>query len=120
MPHLHEDLWYLLMPLDNVHSQGQKNTDGNKSVGVLLMSNMEVSQLEQRGYIKNSSASRSKCERMSHTTQTYFMIDTELKAPLRGRRFHTREYIAKAVRHEITRLDMGNGAADGIDRLPHH
>ena len=46
-----------------------------------------------------------------------FDLIPKLKAPLRGRRFHTREDIANAVRREIARLD--NGAADGIGRLPH-
>ena len=61
------------MPLDDVDNEGQKNTDALKSVGLLLMSSIEVSCLEQGAYI-NIAVLCGKCERMSCTTQSTFMI----------------------------------------------
>ena len=42
----------------------------------------------------------------------------KLKAPLRGHRFRTRDYIAIAVRRLIM-TSFSHGEADGIRRLPH-
>ncbi|PSN43651.1 hypothetical protein C0J52_16661 [Blattella germanica] len=65
-------------------------------------------------YVAPSGINVPSCWKMQ---SSFFDLIPKLKASLRGRRFHTREDIANAVRHEISRLD--NGAADGITRLPH-
>ncbi|PSN54421.1 hypothetical protein C0J52_10983 [Blattella germanica] len=95
------------MPLDDLDNQGQKNTDVLKSVGLLLMSSMEVSRLEQRAYIKKQCFAVKIRENVTHNANILHDLIPKLKAPLHGRRSHTQEDIAKAVRHEITRLDNG-------------
>ncbi|PSN41549.1 hypothetical protein C0J52_18696 [Blattella germanica] len=56
-------------------------------------------------------------ENVTHYANIFHDLIPKLKAPLRGRHFHTRVDIANAVQREITRLD--NGAADGTGHLPH-
>ena len=50
-----------------------------------------------------------------------FDLIRKIKEPLRGRRFATREYIANAVRQQVTRFTHGaaHPEAVGIQRLPH-
>ena len=94
------------MPLDDVDSQGQKNTDALKSVGLLLMSSIEVSCLEQGAYI-NIAVLCGKCERMSCTTQSTFMIwYRNWKLHCVGDTPYTRRH-GNVVLRKITRLDNG-------------
>ncbi|PSN30491.1 hypothetical protein C0J52_18805 [Blattella germanica] len=102
-----KDVWYLLMPIDDVNSQGQKNTDALKSVGLLLMSSMECFAVKMR-------------ENVTHNEIILHDLIPKLKAPLHGRHFNKREDIANAVRLALTSSKLrGSAVKNGKEHYTH-